>query len=230
MFKIKYSQSSEKTSTEDGFLLTSSSDRWVWIKDRKGVTLNKGKVDIQKMKSIVCGNSIRLGKFHIDIVEEHKSSRSAEQAPDLLPPASKTEVLVVDREAETGDLKAASRVLTGPVLDPDVSKKMRVHQLDAANFLLSRLLGHDVIAPDGINFDDILDANGEMLVEKGDAEQKQKQGNSANEKKAKAKAKAVQLPPHKLSKVYVNMLYVLCIFLYTVVVIFHCYWCTRKPC
>ena len=90
MYKIKYKQGADTAALEDGYLLTSSSDRWVWIKDRKGVTLNKGKVDILKMKSIACGNSIRLGKFHIEVVEEHKSSTSGENPP---PPAPKAEVV-----------------------------------------------------------------------------------------------------------------------------------------
>jgi hypothetical protein len=72
-FRVKYSKAFPAKVAEsaplDGFLITTPSDGWIWLKDEKKVTIRKGIINSDLMKTIIVGGVLSAAGFRIEILE-----------------------------------------------------------------------------------------------------------------------------------------------------------------
>ena len=55
---------------ENGFLITTPSSGWIWLKDRKRITIRKGTISADIMSQILIGGTIACAGFHMKILTE----------------------------------------------------------------------------------------------------------------------------------------------------------------
>ncbi len=141
-YKIQYSVSDG--ALKDGFLLITPENRWVWLKNSKGVTVQKGQLSPDKLEEIREGSSIRLGKIRVKVTKliAHSTSVPASTSIESKPMTTNHQTQPptnTNTNQQVTTIKKQPQIR--PVLDENLLNVMRPHQIQGAEFLLSRLLG-----------------------------------------------------------------------------------------
>lgn len=150
-YEVFYSRATFSGSpNERGMLISTPENEWVWLKDVRGKTIEKGQIRGSKLKSIRSGKITQLGTYKVlldRIVRETQREVKKATAPSekhVVPntTASDTGADSTDSLAES---KTAERVVREfekkPELDDKLLSVMHKHQALAAKFVLERLLG-----------------------------------------------------------------------------------------
>ena len=138
----------------EGFLLATPQNRWVWLKNAKGVTVQKGQLGVEKLAEISAAGAgvleggqtsdIRLGSFRLQIIKVLKQAEqpSKDQKPEDAFATSTSTLVASSRQQQTHHSTQSQP--QPPQLDTELLKVMRPHQEAGAAFLLARLLGEEV--------------------------------------------------------------------------------------
>ncbi len=151
LYSIKYN--ADESNAVDGFLYSTPENRWIWLKDAKRITLQKGQLEADKFASIVEGADIRLGKYRVQIKKKlATASPNIDTASNI---NNKVIDVIASSTSASKGASAAERALPcettvtdvhRPEIDGDIMRVLRPHQLHAAQLLLRRLLGESIVA------------------------------------------------------------------------------------
>ncbi len=116
-------------------------NRWIWLKNAKRATVQKGQLSTDKLAQISEGAELRLGHFRVKI------TKTLVQATEVLQEVSNDDKKDVEAAVETTKVVVDTQKplqQAPPRLDTDLLRRMRPHQASGAAFLLARLLGENV--------------------------------------------------------------------------------------
>ena len=172
--KSKKKAAKEGPAWQPGFLITSPSTGWIWLKDATKVTIKKGTIRPEIMAAIVVGATVSCAGCELKIIKDlsttpapltssssrSSSSNSAAMVENIPvgPPNSLDEQSLKRKAASSsssssddvvGDDARTKKHTTGVSVDPLLDAVMRPHQKEAAAFLISKLQGDaaSMVAP-----------------------------------------------------------------------------------
>lgn len=166
--------------SERGLVLSTPENGWIWLKDSRNKTIDKGQVPASKIKKMKTGQITQLGMYKVlleRIIRERErepkkeaSSAHAEKENRATKVAQEGNV-----EKDTAGTEAAAvrEFDKKPSLDQALLSLMHKHQVEAAKFVLARLLGEE---PEGI----VGATSTGTRSGSGDTEEKKKGGSSSN--------------------------------------------------
>ena len=164
-YEVRYSRVTFPGSPcEEGLVLSTPENGWIWLKDCRNKTIDKGQIPASKIKEMKSGQITHLGLYKVllmGIIREREReplrALTSTVAPSYV--ANRT-----NREAGGSQSSSSSRgfgdttITTRevpiekefdrkPSLDQNLLNVMHKYQMDAAKFVLARLLGNE---PDAV--------------------------------------------------------------------------------
>lgn len=142
-FKVNYSKQTDKW--EAGFLIQSFHDgkAWVWLKNCDKVTIRKGSVNEHFVAKLDSGESLTCAGYEIRILCENAITQASSPVAVQNIPSNQVEVPMANSTIKTpanDDSLLLSSQSHTPFLDPVLLRSMRSYQIEAASFLLNRLV------------------------------------------------------------------------------------------
>ncbi len=132
-------------SLSKGSLIICLKSKWVWLKNDKKETIRKGAVSEEFLKDLLvvasaprAGSFIDVAGYSIEILNEKEKK--------VLPNNTKENSINTSNVVSTDDLPGNIQtdpilsVAAQPQLDHVLMRSMKVHQIEAAKFILNRLL------------------------------------------------------------------------------------------
>jgi hypothetical protein len=142
-YSVSLSKICEPGNIEHGLLIACEKTLWVWLKNSSNVTIKKGAVSIDFITSLELGKSFPCLGYLVTIVKERESRESKEDVHNSEGISTRSVVSATAIESSTTQI--VSETDTIPLsrraqLDHCLLRVMKPHQIQAATFILKRLL------------------------------------------------------------------------------------------
>ena len=129
---------------ESGFLIQSFHDgkAWVWLKNCDKVTIRKGSVNQSFIAKLGTGESLTCAGYTIRILCENEVPQASSPVVDQKVSFSSSVQVPVDTSSREipADTSVPPAQVQQAFLDPVLLRSMRSYQIEAASFLLNRLV------------------------------------------------------------------------------------------